>query len=247
MRNTLIASTAIIGLAVAPAFAQGAATTQVPPAPRASSQGMQPSNSLPDGAATGTRSRGGSGLETTDMGAAPSHVRDRAYRSRATRHGAYHDTGHSGAMNESAPATGEYRGGVNSPLSRNASNIVSSDTKSEIAPRLPSPDASGNSPQAFLVAAQKALDQGRTGAAQEALERAETRVLTRATDPSQANSPDDSAMVQHISDARRALGNRNMSGAKSAVSMALNAPATTRQGGPVGQPSFTPRQASPME
>ena len=121
----------------------------------------------------------------------------------------------------SAPPTTAYRGGAGSPLSNQASNTTAANTRSEIAPRLPDPNAASNSPQAFLAAAQRALNQGRTGAAQEALERAETRVLSRSTDASLAGQPDDAAMVRHISEARRALASRNTAGAKAAIGMAM--------------------------
>ena len=124
-----------------------------------------------------------------------------------------------------APPTSAYRGGAGSPTSTQASNTTSANTRSEIAPRLPDPNAGSNSPHALLVAADRALTQGRTGAAQEALERAETRMLSRSTEASMAGQPDDAAMVRSISDARRALASRNMGAARSAIAMALQADA----------------------
>lgn len=121
-----------------------------------------------------------------------------------------------------APRTGDYRGGAGSPSSTKASNITAGDTRSEIAPRLPNPDAGGNSPQAYLAAAQRALASNRTGAAQEALERAETRLLSRSTDPSMANMPDTSSSVQAIGAARRALAARDTASARSAISAAMS-------------------------
>ena len=118
----------------------------------------------------------------------------------------------------------DYQGGAGSPRSTRASNITGSDTHSEIAPRLPSPDAAFSSPDALLRAAQQALNQGRTGAAQQALEMAETRALTRTVAPSVASTPDQGQMVQHISAARRALGQHDMTAAKSEIGMALNTP-----------------------
>ena len=91
------------------------------------------------------------------------------------------------------PPTSAYRGGAGSPFSNRASNITGNDTRSVIAPRLPNPDTTGDSPRDFLVAAQRALAAHQTGAAQEALERAQTRILTRSTDPSMANAPDNAA------------------------------------------------------
>ncbi|MDT7953269.1 MAG: hypothetical protein RQ966_17330 [Acetobacteraceae bacterium] len=121
------------------------------------------------------------------------------------------------------PPTSAYEGGAGSPFSRNASNIDRADTNSEIAPRLPSPDANGDDPRAFLQAAARALRNNQTGAAQEALERAETRVLTRSTDPALANRPDTQMMARGISDAREALGHRDPSRARAIVEHILNA------------------------
>jgi len=120
------------------------------------------------------------------------------------------------------PPTSAYRGGAGSPFSSRASHIDRADTRSVIAPRLPDPDASANSPQAYLAAAQRALARNQTGAAQEALERAQTRILTRSTDPSQANVPDDSGIARAITDARRALANRDTRAAQSIIGQFLN-------------------------
>lgn len=135
---------------------------------------------------------------------------------------------HGRAMPEDASAeateagTGhEYRGGVGSPSSARASNIDQANTRSEIAPRLPDPSAASSTPEAYLVAAQRALASGKTGAAQEALERAETRVLSRSTEQSMATSPADMPMVQQIGAARRALASRDMAAAKAAITAAM--------------------------
>ena len=121
-----------------------------------------------------------------------------------------------------APATGDYRGGAGSPLSQSASNTTAANTRSEIAPRLPDPAAGGNTPEAYMAAAQRALAAGRTGAAQEALERAETRLLTRSTEPGLAGSPAETPMIRQISDARRALADRDTAGARQALGMAMS-------------------------
>ena len=118
--------------------------------------------------------------------------------------------------------TTAYRGGAGSPSSMAASNITARDTRSEIAPRLPSPDASVNTPEALLASAQRDLNRGRTGAAQQALEMAETRLLTRSTDPSMAGTPDDRGRVRAIGDARRAIAAKDMAGAKAAISAAMS-------------------------
>ncbi len=151
---------------------------------------------------------------------------------------------------DGAPPTGAYRGGAGSPLSNQASNIDGRNTRSEIAPRLPDPGASSSDPAAYLAAAKRALQQNKTGAAQEALERAETRILSRTEDPAMASQPSTAAMARSISDARRALGNRDRAGAMRAIDMAMAAPvpaigpATTTTmvpGSPMMAPTMAPR------
>ncbi len=91
------------------------------------------------------------------------------------------------------------------PTSNKASNIDRADTSSPIAPRLPAPGlVDGSSPADFLNAAKSALRRNRTGEAQEALERAETRMLDRST-PQGANPLDTNPRVQDIRSARDAL------------------------------------------
>lgn len=146
----------------------------------------------------------------------------RANRNAAATDAADADAAAPGDM--AAPPTSAYRGGVGSPLSQRASNISPSDTRSELGSRLPSPNAANNTPQGLLTAAQTALSRNRTGAAQEALEQAETRVLSRTVDPSLANQPDTQAMVQHIGAARRALGSRDVATARAEIQAALGTP-----------------------
>lgn len=112
--------------------------------------------------------------------------------------------------------------GQSLPLSNYSSNITSSDTRSTIAPRLPSPGvAPGAGPRQFLMAARQALAANQTGAAQEALERAETRALDRSVAPSRANAPDAGRMVQQISGARHALATGDTAGAMQMINAAL--------------------------
>jgi len=93
------------------------------------------------------------------------------------------------------------------PTSDRASNIDAQDTRSPIAPALPSPDVGpGASPEQFLHAARSALATGRTGEAQQAMEMAETRLLDRSTPLFQTNNPSRSPLIAQIGDARRALG-----------------------------------------
>jgi hypothetical protein len=113
--------------------------------------------------------------------------------------------------------------GLSEPTSTAASNISPSDTRSPIAPRLPGSAAPGTSATAGqeLMAAQRDLDANRTGAAQEALERAETRLLDRSTAPDMVNTPDSGPMVSTIAQARAALGRHDVAGARSLVAKAM--------------------------
>lgn len=237
MRNTLLMSAAMLGLAIGPAFAQNStSSTMSPPAPNASVGTPEPSNSLPTGAGTASRMVPGNNVGTTamspsrampmsgmpeDQGMTGMHPMRGAMRHGRMMHGRAGMNGDAGATEMDAPRGGEYRGGAGSPRSNRASNIAPSDTRSEIAPRLPDPASANNTPEGYLAAAQRALNSGKTGAAQEALERAETRVLSRSTDPAMAASPADMPMVQQIGQARRALAARDMAGAKSAISAAM--------------------------
>jgi hypothetical protein len=116
------------------------------------------------------------------------------------------------------PGTGE-----SGPASTKASNITGADTHSAIAPHLPRPPVGeGASPASYLQAAQAALHAHRTGAAQQALEMAETRLLDRSTPVNAAGQPDQDAAVQQVANARTALGKGDTQGASSAIQMALN-------------------------
>ena len=154
-------------------------------------------------------------MASDTMGAHPMRGRMRHQRTTTSDAGMGSDT------DVNAPPSSAYRGGAGSPRSDHASNIAASDTRSEIAPRLPDPATASNTPEAYLAAAQSALASGKTGAAQEALERAETRLLSRSTDPSAAANPADMPMVQQIGQARQALATRDIAGAKSAIRAAM--------------------------
>ena len=246
MRKTLLMSAALLGLASGLAFAQNStSSTMSPPSPNASTGTPQPSNSLPAGAGTATRMTPGNNVGmsrvgpdgTTPMGAMPMTGDTGMTGMRPMRGQMHHGAaaGHHGrmmrehGMAEDTAATGsdmapgrEYRGGAGSPRSNRASNITPADTRSEIAPRLPDPSTAANTPEGYLAAAQRSLNAGRTGAAQEALERAETRLLSRSTDTSMAATPDSTPMVRQIGEARRALANRDMAAAKAAISAAMS-------------------------
>lgn len=109
------------------------------------------------------------------------------------------------------PATGARPGneigtGMSMPMSNKASNIDQADTRSTIAPNLPSPPVGDNANAAdYLRAAQSALRAGRTGEAQQSLEMAQTRLLDRSTPQFQTGNPSNNPAVGQISHALKAL------------------------------------------
>ena len=229
MRRMLMITVAVAGL-TGQAVAQtlpGSSSTNTPPSPNSSMAMPQPSGSLPPGASTSSQDRPGDSLgQQSSGGRALSGVRPMRGQQREAasdgEHGQPAPTRRSDrGGREAVASTGEYDGGRGMPLSARASNIVSSDTHSETAPRLPAPDTAGSSPEDFLRAAQRALAAGRTGQAQEALERAETRLLTRSTSAGDASVPDGSPMVKQISEARTALGRRDTAAARQAITTAI--------------------------
>lgn len=96
--------------------------------------------------------------------------------------------------------------GQSLPFSAEPSNLVPSTAPVALGNRLPVPQIDENAPvSAFLDAARHALAAGRAGEAQEALERAESRALSRSVRPSRAGQPSQQPVVQRISAARAAL------------------------------------------
>jgi hypothetical protein len=96
--------------------------------------------------------------------------------------------------------------GMSMPMGYRASNIDHNNTHSLIAPNLPSPQVGPNANAADLLrAAQSALRAGRTGEAQQSLEMAQTRLLSRSVPMGQTNNPSDNPAVSQISQALRAL------------------------------------------
>jgi hypothetical protein len=125
------------------------------------------------------------------------------------------------------PATGARPGhqvgvGDSLPRSDKASNIESSDTRSPIAPTLPvSAIGDDATTRDYLRSARASLVAGRTGQAQQSLEMAETRVLSRSVPQGQVGVPSDSRLVSEIRDARRALGDNNSAHAIQIIDVAL--------------------------
>jgi hypothetical protein len=116
------------------------------------------------------------------------------------------------------PGTGE-----SLPASNKASNIGPADTRSTIAPTLPSPAiGEAATTQDYLKAARAALVGGHTGQAQQSLEMAETRALDRSVAPGQTTAPSDSQLVSRIRDARHALGSGDRTHAIQLIDLALS-------------------------
>ncbi len=122
--------------------------------------------------------------------------------------------------------------GLSGPASAKASNVTGSDTQSPIAPHLPQPETGPNQgPRGYLRAADRALAMHHTGEAQQALEMAETRLLDRATPAYAANAPSQNQMVARVAEARRALGQGDVAGARAAIQAGLaGAPPGDEQG-----------------
>ena len=83
-----------------------------------------------------------------------------------------------------------------------------------IAPRLPTPPVGEDAPfRAYLSSARQALASGQTGVAQEALERAETRLLDRSVAPSRASDAIAGPVIQRLGQARHAIAAGDLGGA----------------------------------
>jgi hypothetical protein len=97
-------------------------------------------------------------------------------------------------------------------------------------------------PRQYLVAAEQAIAARRTGMAQEALERAESRLLDRSVAQGQVNSPDDNSAVAQIAAARHALGSGDLVTASNTVQLVLSGMSAES---PPGQPMVSPTQGVP--
>jgi hypothetical protein len=227
MRNTLLASAAVLGFALAlPAFAQTA--TDPNPANASAPAGDQ-TNAAPapsSGASMGTAASGTESNGAMAAPAAPSTTPD----STATPADSDTSTGtmkprhHAMSSNEGSghwahqPGTGE-----SGPASSKASNIDSADTRSVIAPHLPSPGAGKNAgPERYLEIADRALRAHKTGEAQQALEMAETRLLDRSTAPSDASQPDQNPRIAAVTSALKSLAAKDWEGARKNIREAMN-------------------------
>jgi hypothetical protein len=108
------------------------------------------------------------------------------------------------------------------PRSNRASNIQPSDTRSNVAPTLPSSGLSLNATSRdYLKSARASLSRGRTGEAQQSLEMAETRALPGAVAADQATVSSDSVRVTQIRDALHALGSGDSAHSMQLIDVAL--------------------------
>ncbi len=108
------------------------------------------------------------------------------------------------------------------PLSPYASNITAGDTHSTIAPTPPEPNVGPDATVAqLLMAAKQSLAAGQTGTTDEALEQAETHLLTRSVLATEADSTSQDPVVAEITQARQALGSGNKSGTLQIINQIL--------------------------
>jgi hypothetical protein len=133
------------------------------------------------------------------------------------------------------PVTGARPGneigtGMSMPMSTRASNIDAADTRSTIAPNLPTPALGPNAgPVDYLRAAQASLQAGRTGEAQQALEMAQTRLLDRSVPMGQTNNPSDNPAVTQTTQALRALARHDRATAMQLIQSAIPAAMASSQ------------------
>ena len=128
------------------------------------------------------------------------------------------------------------------------SNTAPSDTRSAPALRLPGPPfPSGESPRAFLEAARQALEAGRVGQAQEAVERAETALFNGTGAAVTASSPDIQHAILAIGAVRRELAAQDRQGAIRAIDDALAATTLAARVASPSPPPEAPPQSGPAQ
>jgi hypothetical protein len=110
--------------------------------------------------------------------------------------------------------------GQSLPRSDKAGNLDAATTHSELAPNLPAP-AGADTVRDLLLAARQDLLANQTGAAQEALERAETRALDRSIPVGTEHIPAQDPLVAAVTQARGALAAGDTHGAVGIIDGAL--------------------------
>ena len=220
MRNTLLTTAAIMGLALAmPAMAQT-------PAPPASAQPM-PAPAMPAMPSAAPES---APAAAPDVGTAPAQAAapdqsaqtGTAQPPAGTHNNMMRRTHHMISANGADHWAHQPGTGQSGPASERATNIDSSDTHSKIAPHFPQPKVGENAtPASYLQDAESALSRHRSGEADQALEMAETRLLDRSTPAADANQVDPNPAIQQVANARKALASGDMQAAHSAIQTAL--------------------------
>jgi hypothetical protein len=104
-----------------------------------------------------------------------------------------------------------------STLMQDAGALMGGASGSGLVGKLPVPQVTDDSALSYLKAARSALASGKKGLAQEALERAESRLLTRDVAPSQAGAPSTDPSISEISKALQALASGQTSTALQVV------------------------------
>jgi hypothetical protein len=94
--------------------------------------------------------------------------------------------------------------GMSLPMSDKAGNLDAATTHSALAPNLPAPQGPEDV-RSLLLAARQDLATNQTGAAQEALERAETRALDRSIPMGTEHVPARDPLVMAVTQARGAM------------------------------------------
>lgn len=94
------------------------------------------------------------------------------------------------------------------PKSTQAGNILNG--SNDVANQLPTSKTASTTVSGILAAAVSALKAHHTGEAQEALEQAETLALDRTVAQSGANMPSNDPLIIDISEARNALGKKDI-------------------------------------
>lgn len=236
MRNTLMANViwgaavlAITALAV-PAHGQG--MTQ-PGSRAAGYSSATPGNSVaPMGGATGgsfgSTNFGGASAGAPGVGAAanpgvPSGAFDSNHSiSYSSGAGAANATG--GMATPAQPSEKGLENYRHPKLNQMKEATAAPPPASHAATPAPAPTAD-TAPQALLHQASADLAAHRPAQAQDALERAETRLLDRST---AAGHADTQPMIERIAAARRAIGNHDLTGARQIVDSLLKEPAAAK-------------------
>lgn len=107
---------------------------------------------------------------------------------------------------------------LSEPHSIQAGNILNG--SADLANQLPAPQTGADTVEGLLADATGALQAGRTGEAQEALEQAESLALNRSVPQGDGNIQITDPLVTDISQAREALGMKDIAGALHATAAA---------------------------